>query len=129
MGTGKRFHDLFLEKHPICCFCGGAARAETIDHVPPRTLFRDRRWPEGFIFPACNRCNDVTRKDELLVAMLGRMFPDAEKVEHKKEITSLMEGVNNNFPGLLASMHVPRARERRLIKESQIAEEVGVASL
>jgi hypothetical protein len=117
MGTSKTFHDAFLAENPLCCFCGGQAKATTIDHVPPRALFRGRKWPEGYIFPACHDCNNATRRDELLVGMLARIFPDAEAPEHKAELHKHMAAVNAKFPGLLASMRIPRAQERRLLRE------------
>jgi hypothetical protein len=109
-----------LSEHPHCCFCGGEANAETIDHVPSRTLFRDRKWPEGYIFPACKKCNEITRKSELLVAMLARIFPDAAQNQHKEQVAQLMGAVNNNFPGLLESMRVPASKKKRLIRERGI---------
>src|SRR5687767_1892195 len=117
MGTSKSFHDKFIAQHPLCCFCGGHVPATTVDHVPPRTLFRSRKWPEGFIFPACQDCNKATRRDELLVGMLARIFPDSEAPEHKNELHKQMAAVNTNFPGLLESMRITRAKERRLLRE------------
>ena len=41
----------FLAAHPYCCFCGGVVATETEDHIPARSLFVNRQWPEGYVFP------------------------------------------------------------------------------
>ena len=64
----------FLAAHPCCCFCGGGIRAETEDHIPARSLFVDRQWPEGFVFPACRSCNSSSRFDGLLKAAPSGCF-------------------------------------------------------
>lgn len=133
MGSSKRHHDSFLAAHPICCFCGGKSRATTMDHFPPRTLFRERKWPEGFVFPACKACNDASRKAELLVAMIARSFPDAEDPRHKTELHNLMASVHRNFPGLLEGMRISRAREKREFRERGVpatfSSEIGMFSI
>jgi hypothetical protein len=40
--------EAFKAEHPFCCFCGGQAPTEQIDHVPPCSIFDDRIWPEGY---------------------------------------------------------------------------------
>jgi hypothetical protein len=51
-----------LREHPLCCFCGGTRAAVTLDHVPPKVCFPPGLCPEGFEFPACQRCNNGTSK-------------------------------------------------------------------
>src|SRR4051794_40646259 len=98
---GKRaIREQFLKDHPLCCFCGGATTATTEDHVPSRALFRDRQWPEGYVFPACQKCNGVSSKHELIIAMLGRTYPDVEDETHKEQVVKLMRSVHFYFPGL-----------------------------
>jgi len=56
MGQARRRRaalDRFLAEDPVCCFCGGSRAAETGDHVPGRAIFLERKWPEGYLFPAC----------------------------------------------------------------------------
>jgi len=63
----------FFRENPDCCFCGGVRPAVEEDHIPSRTLFTNRHWPEGYVFPACERCNRATSREELLVAFVARM--------------------------------------------------------
>ena len=50
----------FLTNNPLCCFCGGDTEATTMDHIPPRSFFLDRKHPKGLEFPACKHCNNST---------------------------------------------------------------------
>ena len=60
----KKKRKRFLAQHPMCCFCGGATPATTVDHVPARAFFIDRRFPPGLEFPACLRCQNCTTDSE-----------------------------------------------------------------
>ena len=128
MGRSKKRHAAFLAANPTCCFCGGTQPATTEDHFPPRAMFRDRTWPEGYVFPACESCNGATAKDELLVAMLGRVLPDSDEPKHRVQLENLMKSVNNNFPGLLESMRMSANEKKKWLKENGIAIPAGTAS-
>ena len=78
MGEKVRRTQLFLAKHPLCCFCGGTEPAVTEDHVPARSFFAKRRWPEGYAFPACEKCNAATRLDEQVCNFLVRCYSAGE---------------------------------------------------
>ena len=104
LGSKKRKTTEFLKRHPRCCFCGGGTAAATEDHVPSRATFDERQWPEGYSFPACARCNDITRVDELIVAMLARSYPDATTLEARRHSRKLIWGVANNAPGVIKSL-------------------------
>jgi hypothetical protein len=116
MGRGSQRRRQFFTEHPRCCFCGGNTLATEEDHFPARAHFRQRQWPEGFVFPACSACNRATSRDELLVAFLARIGIREESAtpQDVKEHWDLMQGVAREFPGLLASMyHGASHRQRR----------------
>lgn len=96
----RRIKREFLARNPYCCFCGGKTPATTEDHVPSRQMFDGRQRPKGLEVPACERCNQATKQDEQVAAMLGRVFPDPEE----GEIRRIMQAVKNNNPGLLEEM-------------------------
>jgi hypothetical protein len=95
----------FLELHPFCCFCGGRTAATTEDHQPARAFFDGRHWPEGYNFPSCVRCNDVSRKHENVFAVLVRMGPgfDGSKLQ-EAEFRKYLDAASNNFPNLIHKM-------------------------
>ena len=113
MGTAtrKRKEDFYRE-HPFCAFCGGSVPATTVEHCPPRAMFQNKQWPEGFEFPACFDCNHGSSNDDLLVAMLARVNPFEETGDTDGRFSGLVKGVNTQFPGLLQKM-MPSAVEAR----------------
>jgi hypothetical protein len=102
----KRAHSGVLESCPSCIYCGGDVAAVSIDHVPPRAMFRGRRRPKGLEFASCKGCNEGTGRADLVAALLGRVAPDAKDDEERTELKRLLEGVANNVPGLLEEMHL-----------------------
>lgn len=93
-----------------CIFCGGQRPATTEEHCPPRALFRDKQWPEGYIFPACDICNGGSSDDDLMVAFLAQMTQTGNG--HKKA-SGLIYQVNRQFPGFIESMFQRSAVEAR----------------
>src|SRR5262249_10314418 len=117
MGRSSSRRKEFLRKHPLCCFCGGVAPSEEPDHVPSRVLFDNREWPEGYEFPACVLCNRASRHHEQVIAMLSRIFPDAQSPEEKREVHARIQAVANNFPEILIEMRpTPEQNTRAVTK-------------
>src|SRR3990172_1584845 len=107
----KRSHkQRFLAENPFCCFCGGNARATTVDHVPSIQMFSLRLRPQGLEVPACRSCNQVTRQHEQVAAILGRVYPDGRTEAERDETTQIMRHVQHNNPGLFDEM-LPSARQ------------------
>lgn len=115
----------FLAQYPICCFCGGARATEEIDHVPSRAIFNGRQWPEGFEFPACARCNHATQDDELVVAMLSRLYPDPSTDEEKRRSYALMRGIAERMPEVFVEMKPDLRSLRDAAKKYGLVPEEG----
>ena len=101
MGEAKNKRRRFLERHPLCCFCGGLTPAITIDHVPARTCFAGRAAPEGFEFPACVACQSATRLDEMAFGFAVRMFDRNGANYRRDEVQKALVGLRNNLPHLI----------------------------
>lgn len=95
--------EAFKADHPFCCFCGGQAATEQIDHVPPRSIFDDRIWPEGYAFPACAACNQGSRQIDQIAALLARMSV-ADRTVKLEEFQRYRQGVGNNVPSALPKL-------------------------
>ncbi|MGM4958207.1 hypothetical protein ACT4MK_19295 [Bradyrhizobium barranii] len=111
MGESKlkrRAHAAVLDSCPCCIYCGGDLLATTVDHVPPIIMFEQRRRPKGLEFGSCEPCNVGTKHADLVAAMVGRSMPDSGTDAGRAEVKSIFSAVNNNIPGLLQEMHVPR---------------------
>src|SRR6266851_3544450 len=117
MGSSKAHRLEFFAKHPFCCFCGGMAHSEELDHVPSRVLFDSRQWPEGFEFPACVPCNRASRHDEQVVAMLSRMYPDPTTEEGRREVNERIRAVAHNFPEILLEMRPTAEQDKTAVEK------------
>lgn len=102
MGQNKAYRERFFKTHPRCFCCGEPAVA--IDHLPSRTCFDGKDWPEGFDFPACDKCNQSTANDEQVLALLSRSHSGPHAPVREEELTKHLAGVRNNHPILFRNM-------------------------
>lgn len=93
---------------------------------PARALFNGRRWPEGYSFPACSKCNEVARPYENVFALLTRIGPGSDtSAARQAELITLLRASSNNFPHLL---HLMTTREKRAFYKAEgIERPEGVA--
>ncbi len=119
MGEKKTRTQRMVELHPLCIFCGGRNATTTTEHCPPRAMFDNKAWPEGFEFPACAGCNGGSSDDDLIAAFLSYLSPDAQGEQLKKG-QGLMLRFAQQRRQLLHSMFETSVTERR-----QKAREVG----
>ncbi|MCQ4160843.1 hypothetical protein NON00_12985 [Roseomonas sp. GC11] len=104
----------FLREHPTCCYCG--AVATTTDHCPPRALFQNRHWPEGYEFPCCQPCNAAGRQSEQVAVAILRpsLFQETEDEAWEKTVRSL----KINRPEVLDEWtEASRNQMRRMFRE------------
>lgn len=119
MGERRRRKQQFLKAHPFCCFCGGSTPATTEDHQPGRIFFQNRQWPEGFVFPACEACNAVSRLSERVLGVLVHGHAeDEDRNPYRKNLESVRREFPNEIDSLVCSSNEIRAvfRERNLTK-------------
>jgi len=128
MGLKAQKRREFFRKHPICCFCGGDAQATEPDHIPSRVLFDNRQWPEGYVFPSCVACNRETRHDEQVVALLSRIYPEADTLEKEKELNERIRAVAFNYPEIIPELMPTLNQKRKAIKKYNIEIPEGMAS-
>lgn len=101
MGEAKRRRRHLASTAAPCIFCGGQRPATTEEHCPPRALFVNRAWPEGFVFPACTQCNGGSSQDDLWVAFLAHL--DGEPAKLHKGV-GLMQQLKRQDPIALRKM-------------------------
>lgn len=107
-----------MRENPLCIYCGGLTSATTVDHVPPRALFEARQRPKGLEFAACDPCNSGGSKDELVASLLARTYPDPISEQARLELCRLIQGADNNNPGLLLEM-MPSIDQESQLREIQ----------
>jgi hypothetical protein len=126
MGEAKRWRDRFFEEHPRCCFCGGGAPATTVDHQPGRVFFRNREWPEGFAFPACEPCNSLSKTSERVLAVLVHGHAGAEDETNRAAYRANLESVRREFPDEVRDL-IPSSRDiRNTFKRKKLVPPEGV---
>ena len=91
-------------------------------------MFIGRVWPEGYEFPACDLCQSVSSKDEMLVALLSRMYPDQESAKGLAEFEKLLREVESNFRGIVASFHVSANKKRDWLEKLGKQPPAGMAA-
>lgn len=129
MGNQKRRLQQFLKEHPACCFCGGEQGAETLDHIPSRSVFDNRVWPKGYVFPACISCNQSTVKEEAIVAMLSRFDPTSKDADESS--ARLIKAFAESYPELARGMVMTANEARRSLKKLGLEKpsEIGYGEL
>jgi hypothetical protein len=110
MGEAGNRLKRFLEDNPECCFCGGGRPATTEDHQPGRVFFRNREWPEGFSFPACQPCNALSRDSENLVSLIAC---DSAEGTDRLKYQSRVASIRSNFPDVVPSLLDISTRDKR----------------
>ena len=101
MGERKSRLSSLKEKHPYCCFCGGTNPTETVEHAPPKVLFRDKKRQKGLEFPACKRCNNGTSALDQVAALITLTMSGVDKnryIRDRAYISKIAQGVRNNSP-------------------------------
>lgn len=124
MAKAKKKKAGFLKLNPHCCLCGGDEPATTVDHIPPAIFFNKKHRPQGFEFPACNRCNHGTSQEEQVAAMIARLNPDPNTQDGQDEVVKIMEAVNRNHPEILEELR-PSAREQRTFMKERLGLKPG----
>ncbi len=126
MGQAKdkmRRLERMRQHQPFCVYCGGKTPIETIEHIPPISMFDHRFRPEGLEFGACYACNHNSRLDDMALAVVSRCFPDpignALMEEARRHIAALL----NNWPELSLEM-LPSPRQ---VQMAQTADGVAGA--
>lgn len=109
----KRNSQAYLAAHPVCVFCGGSTPATTVEHCPPRALFIDKSWPEGFEFPACAACNQGTSNHDSLVTILARGASLVGNGNEDGRLEGLLRNANRQYPGLFSRMKQSATNARK----------------
>lgn len=120
LGEKKTRKQRLLEQNPFCCFCGGVVPSEEEDHIPPRSFFVRREWPEGYSFGACAHCNRESKNSELVAAFYVRWMDHNDENYVPTELQKLLDGVRNNHPEALPRLDLRGNEIRRALKQVSV---------
>lgn len=85
-------HAQILERNPKCIYCGGKHKATSIEHMPPRVMFRGKLRPNELVFPTCEECNKRTSHADLVASFLGRIYPDGNDID-RDDVRRILKGI------------------------------------
>lgn len=92
-----------------CIYC--AAPHTTVEHMPPISMFRGRKRPDGLVFAGCAACNNGTGAADLVAGFIARLSPRYDqaswKIEEAKARAGMLEA---QAPGFLGEFFDPRQR-------------------
>lgn len=89
---------------PRCIYC--ESPVETAEHMPPLSLFKERRRPHGLEFGTCYACNNGTRAADTAVAFFARIdrfggnaksWKVQEALRHLRSMGTLAPGFINEL--------------------------------
>ena len=112
---------------PYCVYCCGSTLGDTVDHIPPITVFDLRRRPKGFEFLSCGMCNRGSKATDQVIGCISRVYPDASSPQARIELGKILRGVKNNHPGLLEEMLPSAEQERRFRRHADKVPDAGGA--
>lgn len=69
--TRSRSSDEVLADSPRCIYC--EAPAATVEHMPPKMIFRAKDRPSGMEYPSCFACNNGTSAADAAVSFFARI--------------------------------------------------------
>lgn len=110
MGEAKQKqqrHRRIIQAARGCIYCAGRRRAEQVDHMPPRMMFRLNQRPKGLEFPSCGPCNQGTSRLDVAAAFMARTFPGIATSVDSAEWDKVMREVHRVAPDLLREMWIP----------------------
>ena len=126
----------FIERFPICCFCGGLRPATTREHMPPKSLFDNSHRPDKLVMPACDECNRDTSTADLVVGLLSRWNYNSSTQE-RADHTRLSNQVCRQAPKLLEEWTTLRtdaskraeARQHLIEQRIPVPHDAGLATV
>jgi len=96
----SRSRAAILAADPRCIYCHQPATS--VEHMPPRGMFRDRSRPSGMEYPCCDSCNNGTSAADLVAGFMARINPTPETEAWKRtEMVSRRRVLERIAPGLI----------------------------
>lgn len=95
-----------LATEPSCIYCAGPP--ESLEHMPPRAMFRSRERPSGMEYAACDSCNNGTRGSDAVACLMARLHPDHRQGSWQvEEMRRFLSAIDAYAPGVREEMSLP----------------------
>ncbi len=95
--------------------------ATTQDHLPPRSVFDNKKWPEGYVFPACLKCNGDFSKHDSVFALVSRIKPGVEETEAVfQETKKLIDAYIEKYPDEASKVFLSANQKRSWARKAKL---------
>ena len=120
----------FIQDFPDCCICGGARKAVTREHMPPKSLFDNKHRPDKLVMPACDICNSGTSTADLVTSMISR-WDYGNTPNERNDHTKLAARIKRQAPEIVAEWLKPidKSRARAHLENHGVPVPTGAALL
>jgi hypothetical protein len=109
MGEAKRKSQTsraIIAREPRCIYC--PSPPETLEHMPPTGIFRDRQRPGAMEYGTCTACNNGTRGSDAVAALMALIHPDnGEGSWQAEKIRKLISAIDTYAPGVREEISLP----------------------
>jgi hypothetical protein len=109
MGQSKlrsRTREAVLASESRCIYCRNPP--VTLEHMPPRGMFRNRHRPGAMEYGACETCNKGTRGSDAVAAVMARLHPENRRGSWQaQEVRRLLSALDQFAPGVREEMSIP----------------------
>lgn len=80
-----------------CVYCSSITLS-TIEHMPPRGVFKDKDRPSGWEFACCSRCNEGSRGADAVGQLMALIEPVTENEWKLIQMRKALSGVRSHAP-------------------------------
>ncbi|KQT48128.1 hypothetical protein ASG47_07065 [Devosia sp. Leaf420] len=126
----SRKREEILKDEPRCIYC--ALPPVTLEHMPPRIMFKDKQRPSGLEFACCDACNRNTSAADSVASYMAKLDRQAWEGDWRLQAATAQQGLLKAIaPGFLEELYDPNSMERVYLPTSggvRIAHDVITAN-
>ena len=112
-----------LSAHPRCIYCANP-HASTIEHMPPRGLFKGKQRPSGWEFPTCSDCNEGSRGADAIAQMLSLIPPFGGERWQFEKMKGVLPAVRKHAPRAYHEISSNQKAKSRWVKNRGLLRDV-----
>lgn len=115
--TKSRRREEVLAGEPRCIYCSNMP--DSLEHMPPRIMFRGKQRPSGMEFASCHACNHGTSAADSVAAYLAKLdkasFDDDWRFKEAQDQRGLLNAI---APGFLEELYDTTTATRIMLPTS-----------
>lgn len=114
----NRHRQRVLEGELRCIYC--AALPDSVEHMPPTSMFKGKSRPKGMEFASCTACNNGTTAADVVAAFIARVGPfDSSGSWQVREALGLRSRLAAKAPGVLQELFGGEYPQERWLRNPQ----------